>query len=160
MRINTGRSPRMVLRFYAAGRAGGSTLAATRLDAPDEPRDTSEPEFAAIDAVLARSSQALAAAAERDPLIFDPDWDEDARLADWQQILADTSKHPPLLAAALAWDAWETIAPLQHRPWLGPLLVPRFCAHAPKPAPIWPASISGCARLRGSAAAPLIRPPG
>ena len=90
-----------------------------------------EPEFAAIDAVLARSNHALAAAAERDPLIFDPDWDEDARLADWQQILADTSKHPPLLAAALAWDAWETLAPLQHRSWLGPLLVAallRACA--------------------------------
>jgi hypothetical protein len=78
-------------------------------------------EFAAIDAVLARSSDALATAAERDPLIFDPDWDEDTRLADWQQVLANT--HPPLLAAALAWDAWENIAPLQHRSWLGPLLV-------------------------------------
>ena len=28
-----------------------------------------------------------------------------------------------MLAAALAWDAWEMMAPLQHRPWLGPLLV-------------------------------------
>ena len=25
-----------------------------------------------------------------------------------------------MLAAALAWEAWETTAPLQHRPWLGP----------------------------------------
>jgi hypothetical protein len=90
-----------------------------------------DPEFAAIDAVLARSSDALATAPERDPLIFDPDWDEDARLADWQQALADTNKHPPLLAAALAWDAWETLAPLQHRYWLGSLLVAahlRACA--------------------------------
>jgi hypothetical protein len=27
------------------------------------------------------------------------------------------------LAAAIAWDAWEISAPLQHRPWLGALLV-------------------------------------
>jgi Protein of unknown function (DUF1612)/HTH DNA binding domain len=82
-----------------------------------------DPEFADIDAVLARSTRALASVAiERDPFIFDPDWDEDARLADWQKILADATKYPPLLAAALAWDAWEMIQPLQHRPWLGPLL--------------------------------------
>ena len=30
---------------------------------------------------------------------------------------------PPLLAAALALDAWTTIEPLQHRPWLGALAV-------------------------------------
>ncbi len=93
---------------------------AIRLDGADE-QTAPDSEFAAIDAVLARSSNALATAPERDPLIFDPDWDEDARLADWHKILANT--HPPLLAAALAWDAWETLAPLQHRPWLGPLLV-------------------------------------
>jgi hypothetical protein len=93
-----------------------------RVDGADE-ETAADSEFAAIDAVLARSSHVLAASApgERDPLIFDPDWDEDARLADWHKILANT--HPPLLAAALAWDAWETLAPLQHRPWLGPLLV-------------------------------------
>jgi len=100
-------------------RPGQGAACANPTLAPEEP----DSEFAAIDAVLARSSQALAAAAERDPLIFDPDWDEDTRLADWQQALANTSKHPPLLAAALAWDAWETIAPLQHRFWLGPMLV-------------------------------------
>jgi hypothetical protein len=95
---------------------------AMRLDGADD-ETAPDSEFVAIDAVLARSSRTLAVAAERDPLIFDPDWDEDARLADWQQILADANKYPPLLAAALAWDAWETLAPLQHRSWLGPLLV-------------------------------------
>jgi Protein of unknown function (DUF1612)/HTH DNA binding domain len=59
----------------------------------------------------------------RDPLIFDPDWDEDARLTQWQQTLAAHHQLPPVLAAALAWDAWEINAPLQHRPWLGPLLI-------------------------------------
>jgi hypothetical protein len=30
---------------------------------------------------------------------------------------------PPLLAAALLWDAWETNPPLARQAWLGPLLV-------------------------------------
>ena len=30
---------------------------------------------------------------------------------------------PPLLAGAFLWEAWERIEPLQHRPWLGALLV-------------------------------------
>jgi hypothetical protein len=69
-----------------------------------------------------REATPLAHAA-RDPLIFDPDWDEDARLTDWQATLATHHHLPPVLAAALAWDAWENSAPLQHRPWLGALLV-------------------------------------
>ena len=35
-----------------------------------------------------------------------------------------TAALPPVLAAALALDAWEQIAPLQHSPWLGRLLIP------------------------------------
>jgi hypothetical protein len=81
-------------------------------------------ELAHIDAVLARSTRALASVSiERDPLIFDPDWDEDARLRAWCDVISTTERHSPVLAAALAWDAWETIQPLQHRPWLGPILV-------------------------------------
>jgi hypothetical protein len=82
-----------------------------------------DPELAEIDAVLARSTHALASVAiERDPFIFDPDWDEDARLHGWRDVIVTTKRHSPVLAAALAWDAWEMIQPLQHRPWLGPLL--------------------------------------
>jgi hypothetical protein len=109
-----------ILRGQGRGLGTADDNDAMHLDGAEE-ETTPDSEFAAIDAVLARSNQALATAAERDPLIFDPDWDEDTRLADWQQVLANT--HPPLLAAALAWDAWETLAPLQHRPWLGPLMV-------------------------------------
>jgi Protein of unknown function (DUF1612)/HTH DNA binding domain len=111
-----------ILRGQGRGLDTPDNNDAMRLDGADD-ETAPDSEFVAIDAVLARSSRTLAVAAERDPLIFDPDWDEDARLADWQQILADANKYPPLLAAALAWDAWETLAPLQHRPWLGPLLV-------------------------------------
>ena len=38
-------------------------------------------------------------------------------------MVEDTRALPPLLAAALAYDAWITIEPLQHRPWLGALVV-------------------------------------
>ena len=38
--------------------------------------------------------------------------------------VAETAALPPVVAAALALDAWEQIAPLQHSPWLGRLLIP------------------------------------
>jgi Protein of unknown function (DUF1612)/HTH DNA binding domain len=111
-----------ILRGQGRGRLADENDAIGVDDGKADEETAPGSEFAAIDAVLARSSRALAVA-ERDPLIFDPDWDEETRLADWQKVLADTTKHPPVLSAALAWDAWETLAPLQHRFWLGPLLV-------------------------------------
>src|SRR4051812_26457802 len=85
-------------------------------------------ELAAIDAVLERSSRALAGAVPpraQDPLalVYDLDWDEGARLQQWLGVVEDTRALPPLLAAALACDAWVSIEPLQHRPWLGALVV-------------------------------------
>ncbi|MER9215877.1 DUF1612 domain-containing protein [Mesorhizobium sp. M0663] len=38
-------------------------------------------------------------------------------------MLNRTTGQPPVLSAALLWDAWETKEPLQHLPWLGHLLV-------------------------------------
>lgn len=87
--------------------------------------------FAAIDAVLARSEAAIEDAKkpgraknvpDKDPFVYDLDWDEDERLADWQALLARAQEMPPVLRAIVALDAWNEIAVLQHAPWLGRLL--------------------------------------
>src|SRR3954471_309896 len=85
-------------------------------------------ELAAIDALLERSTRVLAGAVPpraQDPLalVYDLDWDEADRLEEWRRGVEDTRALPPLLAAAVAFDAWQAIEPLQHRPWLGALMV-------------------------------------
>lgn len=107
-------------------------------DAPARVGETEDPDidglgdaFAAIDAVLARSEVAIEEAKkparaknapEKDPLVYDLDWDEDERLAEWQAVLARAQDLPPVLQAIVALDAWNEIAVLQHAPWLGRLL--------------------------------------
>ncbi|MER9216174.1 RHE_PE00001 family protein [Mesorhizobium sp. M0663] len=104
--------------------------------ANDDLNDGFGAEFAAIDAVLDRTRNVLdrlAAApvsrpqqvpmGERNPLVYDSDWDEEERLSDWRAVLNRATGQPPVLSAALLWDAWETKEPLQHLPWLGHLLV-------------------------------------
>ena len=83
-------------------------------------------EFAAIDAVLARSEAVLKEAVaptgrprSRDPLVYDLDWDEDARLEVWHTVLHQAENLPPVLQAVVALDAWNTPEVLQHAPWLG-----------------------------------------
>ncbi|WP_287180067.1 RHE_PE00001 family protein [Mesorhizobium sp.] len=78
------------------------------------------------------------------PLIRDLDWNEDLRLTDWLAVVDRLrgENMPAVMQAAIAWEAWQDIEPLQHQHWLGTLLVAAllrqtgkvgshlFCLHA------------------------------
>jgi hypothetical protein len=126
LRQLTGRNADMVTpEEHQTGKGAGDDKSLTRPDTPAL-------EFAEIDALIVRSTKALAdieagrrtrtLADDRPSLVYDLDWDEDARLAEWQAVLQATCGLPAVLRAALLIDAWAEIEVLQHAAWLGPLL--------------------------------------
>lgn len=106
----------------------------------DDDDDPLSREFAAIDAVIDRSRRVIdGLEAERsaapavlsslvigDLVIRDADWDEQERLTEYRKVMKQVETLPPALAAAVLFDAWETLEPLHRRHDLGGQLVSAY----------------------------------
>ena len=94
-------------------------------------------ELANVDALLAQSQQLIdrvstGKVAGRPELVVgdlvvrDSDWDEVDRLTQWKRVLQEVAYLPPTLGAALVWDSWESLEPMQRQHWLGSQLVSAY----------------------------------
>ena len=100
--------------------------------------DALSPELAEIDEVLARTKWLVGGNESAEPrkhepeisvgelLIRDPDWDEGERIGEWLELAKKVERLPATLAAAVLWDAWEHLEPLQRQHWLGQVLISDF----------------------------------
>ena len=64
----------------------------------------------------------IAPDAKRPDVFYDAEWNEPERLEVWRKVLRETQNLPPVLAAAIAWDAWLQVEPEQRGSWRAPLL--------------------------------------
>lgn len=61
-----------------------------------------------------------------DLVVRDSDWDEADRITQWRRVLGEVADLPPTLAAALIWEAWESLEPMQRQHWLGSQFVSAY----------------------------------
>lgn len=133
-----GRSPDWALGSAGIQQLLGRAVDDTRptgIESSKTVDDDVDPLLSDVDRLLARTDALLKGAASdrpkletvvRDALLYDDDWDEDARLQEWQDCLATTRHLPPLMRAALIHDAWFSLEVVQRSSWVGRLLTAAF----------------------------------
>ncbi len=117
-------------------------------------------EIAGIDALIARSNRLLTdsgVARAKSPLVYDRPGARPNRSAPWRQVIADSRTLPPVLARAVAVDAWVALEPHQHA--AGSARCSRLISYASatKPATTFqplPPPFADCHATAGSCAIP------
>lgn len=92
---------------------GDDTLLARELDALNEVLERSTAVLSGVPVPRREPSK------KRSEIVYDPDWNEEDRLAEWREVLRKTENMPPILCAVLILDAWNTLDILERTLWLG-----------------------------------------